>query len=184
MKKVLLVLFITIHVTIFSQSKIVGTYFNNVAINGFFGEELTLNGDSTFNYYTGGDMSHQYGSGKYLIKKNIIVLHFNKVDYGNIDSLISKGKITYRAFDSIGNKILEKKNPKLNQFDKLLNLEILDINDILVDTMSFIIRGEKLLCIGNNGRIIRKVPALSKRRKYFIWGEPYMKKRKYYLKKE
>ena len=180
----------------FSQENIFGLYNNNVASGGFFGEELKLNEDSTFNYYSGGDLIHTYGKGNFVIRGKQLTLLFHRNNYGNIDSLIAKGKITQHAFDSLYKQLssnfnLEKPEELNNkdsrkvlfEIDKLMSLEIVDFDSIQVDSLNFLIRSKKLLCINESGKIIRRVRAYSKRRKFFFWGEKYMKNRKYYLTK-
>ena len=172
------------NVPMFAQESVCGTYKNNVAQLGFFGEELILKSDSTFKYYKGGDMFHQYGKGTFRIQNGRLTIQFTKVDYGDIDSLISAGKITSWALDSISNQLLKQKEPDINQLDFLDNLEILDWSDIKVDSMVFEFKNQKLFIVNEKGKIIGKAYAISKRKKYFFWGNTYMKKRKYYLTKQ
>ncbi len=171
-------------IPIFAQDEICGTYRNNVAQIGFFGETLTLNNDSTFKYSFSGDLIHREGKGTYKIKNKRITIHFIKKDYSNLDSLISIGKITSLALDSIMKPLLEQKEPDIDLLDSLSNLEQVDWFDVQEDSMVFIIKNKKLLSTNKNGKITRRVQAFSKRKKYFLWGEPYMKKRKYYLTKQ
>ncbi len=168
----------------YAQENICGIYKSNVAQIGFFVEELVLKNDSTFNYYKGGDMFHQYGKGTFRINNGRLTIQFTKDDYGDLDSLISVGKITSWALDSISNHLLKQKEPDINQLDFLDNLEIVDWSDIKVDSMVFAIKNQKLFIVNENGKISRKAQAISKRKRYFFWGSTYMKKRKYFLLKQ
>ena len=180
---ILVILHFVLHFTLFSQDSIFGNYKNNIAVFGFFGEDLTLNKDSTFTYCTGGDMVYKYGKGNFVIRGKKLTLLFHRGNYENIDSLIATGKITQHASDSIYKEISAKYNIEklqelskeeskklLIELDQFNQLNIIDCDSIQDDSLNFIIRKKKLLCINQeNGKIIRRVKAFSKIRKFIFW---------------
>ena len=70
MKKIIQVLILFCFFSVNAQDTIIGEYYN------YFGSELKLNPDSTFNYTFRFDMCSSWTNGRYKVKKHTIYFEF------------------------------------------------------------------------------------------------------------
>lgn len=98
MKFCLLLLFVFSFSIVKSQDSLAGCYYSNFAIIGWFGTQIKLNDDKSFEYVFSGDLFHDKTSGTYELNKDCIILNFKQ----NTDSL----QLSFS--DSTGNLITSK----------------------------------------------------------------------------
>jgi hypothetical protein len=139
-----------------STKSIVGTYRSNFAVIGFFGTKINLMKDSTFGYRMRGDMMGDTANGKYRIQNHFLILTY---DPPIVDTtLYSKyGKDAVVLSQALTNS---SGRPK-----------------------QFYIGHNKLFVTDSLGNVYKKEQGLSRHKKYVFWGQHYMTKRKYYLKR-
>jgi hypothetical protein len=139
-----------------STKKIAGTYRSNFAIIGFFGTKINLKSDSTFSYRMRGDMMSDTANGKYKIRARFLILSY---DPPTVDTTL------YAKYGK----------------------EAVLISLVLQNTSSrpyqFYIGHNKLFEADTLGNIHKQEQGLSGHKKHIFWGQHYMKKRKYYLKR-
>lgn len=129
-----------------SQTTINGCYSSNFAIIGWFGTQIKLNDDKSFEYLFSGDLFYDKIGGTYEIVKEQIILNYKK----NTDTL----KITMS--DSTGNLVTHRfpmpDNSAANNRPSKLKL-----------------KGSRLIIYDGRGKIVRrKMNSREKWRKYYL----------------
>lgn len=139
-----------------STKSISGTYRSNFAIIGFFGTKINLRNDSTFTYRMRGDMMSDTANGKYKIRDRFLILSY---DPPVIDTTL------YAKYGK----------------------EAVLISQTLTNSSSrpyqFYLGHNKLFQADTLGNVYRQEQGLSRHKKYLFWGQHYMKRRNYYLKR-
>ena len=153
------ILFLALPIVLLSCSStksIVGTYRSNFAVIGFFGTKINLMKDSTFGYRMRGDMMGDTANGKYRIHNHFLILTY---DPPIIDTtLYSKyGKDAVVLSQALTSSLSRPKQ--------------------------FYIGHNKLFVTDSLSNVYKKEQGFSRHKKYLFWGQHYMTKRKYYLKR-
>ena len=139
-----------------STKNIPGVYRSNFAIITFFGTKINLKSDSTFTYRMRGDLMSDTANGKYKFRNRYIILSY---DSPIIDTTL------YAKYGK----------------------EVVLISQALTNSSSrpyqFYVGHNKLLQADTIGNVYKREQGFSRHKKYLFWGEHYLKKRKYYLKR-
>ena len=139
-----------------TTKNISGVYRSNFPIIGFFGTQINLKSDSTFSYRMRGDMMGDTANGKYKVSDRFIILSY---DPPTIDT-------THYA-----------------KYGK----EVVLISHALTNSSSrpyqFYLGHNKLFQADTLENVYRREQGFSRHKKYIFWGEQYMKKRNYFLKR-
>ncbi len=115
MIKFCLLLFLVFNFSIVkSQNSIAGCYSSNFAIIGWFGTNIKLNDDKSFEYLFSGDLFYDKTVGTFDVYKNCIILNFKQ----NTDSLQisfsdSTGNLTTSKFPKPENNSAQNRPSKL-----------------------------------------------------------------------
>lgn len=137
---------------------ITGTYRSKFATGGFFTTKVQLNADSTLQYVFQGDLEYEKATGHYRVDGNKLYILFDK-------------------------EVPDSDRP-YHQFDVMPVKSITHNGNPIDYQMSLYIGHYKLFPANiNTGKKVTRATGYSKRRKYFLWGSHYFKRRYYYKKK-
>ncbi len=164
MSKILLLIAIATLTTGCKSNQLLnGTYQNNCAIIGFFGTTIKFDQDSTFEYSYAGDLISDRASGTYSVNGNKLKLRFIEQPR---EELIG----SYTFTDSLGNidTIYYDLNYNHGQSSR---------------PTAFKISGSKLFLMNEEGKVFKRKQCYSRMKRFVFWGDTYLTKRKYYLKK-
>lgn len=139
-----------------STNNISGVYRSNFAIIGFFGTKINLKSDSTFTYRMRGDMMSDTANGKYKIRNQFVILSY---DPPTIDTTL---------YAKYGKEVVLISQALTNSFNR---------------PYQFYVGHNKLFQADTIGNVYKREQGFSRHKKYLFWGEHYMKKRNYYLKR-
>lgn len=139
-----------------STTNISGTYRSNFAIMGYFSTKIKVNSDSTFTYRMLGHMMYDTANGKYKINGNLLILNYAP-------------------------KVIDTTLHSINNRNAIL------LSEGLINSGSrphqFYLRTNKLFEADSSGHIFRREQVFSKHKKYLFWGSPYIKRKRYFLKR-
>ena len=107
--------------SVISQNSITGCYSSNFAIIGWFGTQLKLNEDKSFDYLYAGDLFYDKISGTYEILNNELILNFAETtDSLEIMLKDSSGNVISRRFPVPENNAANQRPSKLKIKDHRL----------------------------------------------------------------
>lgn len=142
----LLLLFLFTIESVQGQQSISACYSCNFPIIGWFGTQLKLNDDHSFDYLFHGDLFHDHIDGTYEIEGNFIKLTYRK----------ERDSIEMIGMDTLGN---------LDSFQ----IHVPENNPVNFRSSKLKIQGERLILYDREGkRIRRKMNAREKWRKYYF----------------
>ncbi|SFT98693.1 hypothetical protein SAMN04489724_3184 [Algoriphagus locisalis] len=162
-KTFLLIAIITLTAACKSTQILEGTYHNNCPIIGFFGTTIKFKPDSTFEYSYAGDLMSDRAIGTYSVNGRTIELSFIEEPQ---EEMIG----SYTLTDSLGN----------------VDTVYYDMNINYAESSRptyFKISGNKLYRMNEEGKTFKREQCYSRTKRFLFWGDSYLTRRKYYLKK-
>lgn len=150
-----------------------GIYATKFADLGFFSTTIKLNKDSTFQYRWVGDLLSDNGIGTYSVEKRKITLKFIPSKHDTI-SYYEEIEDSIPSFQRIGDKYYFKEKKLIKKTIHVLEIKNRDNRK----TLQCYFRNNKLLGLSKYGKVINmKSFVYSRRKKYFLFGSHYFKRK-------
>lgn len=137
-----------------SPKNMAGSYASNFPVIGYNGTRLNLNIDSTFTYRMRGHMTSDTATGRYAVMNRFLVLSY---DPSIIDTILNAKYV---------NEAVVISQPLTGWSNR---------------PTRFYVGRNKLFYSDSSGQVYRRKYGISKHKKFLIFGDRYMKKRKHYL---
>lgn len=141
-----------------TSKDITGTYRSKFAVGGFFTTKVQLNADSTLQYIFEGDLEYEKATGHYRVDGNKLYILFDKEE--------PDSDFPYHRFDVMPLKNVTHNGNRID-YQKILYIGHHKLFPANIDTEKKVTRDQGAF----------------RRRKYFLWGSHYFKRRFYYKKK-
>ena len=142
-----------ISVSAFGQKNLPGYYSSNVPSLGFFVTRIQLNEDSTFKYEFSGDLAYNKGTGTYKVKDRKVVLLV-------FDTIDHSQLDSSRRFVAIIQSLGDGGRPKKLWF-----------------------KNKRLYHTDSVGAMVKRGQAISRHKRFLLFGDKYLANRKIYLRK-
>lgn len=165
---------------LYAQQYMLGIYSSICAENGMFGIDMQLNSDMTFKYEWGGDMQDDKGIGEYKIDHDTVLLSWIPSKYDTEYNYWDTLKLIElpQAVDSGGFHIETKRYIKKKTPSGYLSPYVND------RPTKYYYKNNKLFGVSKDGKVVcPKTRALSRYRRFLLFGKHYYTMRKYYLVK-